>query len=87
MGDEVREFAEALCRHVAQELVGQEGEYVTSAVKIVDARNHLFRTFPEGVTDEAADTYALRDLCHLADDMEIVPDMNRALGVARNFFG
>ncbi len=86
MGEEVRAFAEALCRHVSEELRVQDGEYLKGAVRIVDARNHLFQTLPQGGTDEAADTYALSDLCHLGDDMETEADMNRALGVARNYF-
>jgi len=86
VGEEVKAFAEALCRHVAQELTEQDGAYVKGAVKIVDARNHLFRTLPQSGTDESEDTYALSELCHLADDLSTEPDMNRALGVARNYF-
>ena len=79
-------FAEALCRYVREELREQDGEYVKGAVRIVDARNHLFQTLPQQMTDEAADIYALADLCHVNDDLLTVPDMNRALSVARNYF-
>lgn len=79
-------FAEALCRYVAQELKGQDGAYIQGAVQVVDARNHLFRTLPHQPTDEALDIYALADLCRVDDDMETIPDLNRALGVARNYY-
>lgn len=80
------DFAEALCHYVAQELRGQDGEYVKGAVQVVDARNHCFRTLPHQITDEAADVYALTDLCMVDEEMHTVPDLNRALGVARNYF-
>lgn len=84
--DPMTEFAEALCQYVAQELRGQDGEYVKGALRVIDARNHCFQTLPHQVTDEASDIYALTDLCHVDEDMRTVPDMNRALGVARNYF-
>ena len=84
--EQANEFARALCRYVAQELRGQDGEYVHGAVKVADARNHLFMPLPHQSTDESVDIYALADLCHVDDDMQTVPDMNRALGVARNYF-
>ncbi len=83
----MKDFAEALCRHVAGELVGHDGEYLTSAVKVVDARNHLFRTLPCQYTDEAEDVYAMSDLCCIDEEMNTKPDMKKALSVARNYFG
>lgn len=82
----MQEFAESLCSYVRQQLSGQDGEYVQGAVRILDARNHLFRSLPQQPTDEAADIYALRDLCHVDEDMRTVPDINRALRIARNYF-
>jgi len=82
----MQEFAEALCHYVARQLWGQDGEYVRGAVKILDARNHLFQELPHQTTDESADIYALSDLCHVSDDMVTEPDMNRAMSVARNYF-
>ena len=84
--EQATEFARALCRYVAQELRDQDGEYVRGAVKVADARNHLFMPLPHQGTDESVDIYALADLCHVDDDMQTVPDLNRALGVARNYF-
>ena len=84
--EQANEFARALCRYVAQELRDQDGEYVRGAVTVADARNHLFMPLPHQGTDESVDIYALADLCHVDDDMQTVPDMNRALGVARNYF-
>ncbi|MBQ7987997.1 MAG: hypothetical protein IJ253_05740 [Bacteroidaceae bacterium] len=84
--EQAADFARALCRYVAQELRNQDGEYVRGAVKVADARNHLFMPQPHQGTDESTDIYALADLCHVDDDMQTVPDLNRALGVARNYF-
>ncbi|MCR4921886.1 MAG: hypothetical protein K5945_09340 [Bacteroidaceae bacterium] len=83
---EINEFAEALCLFVQRQLQGQDGEYVRGAVVILDARNHLFRIVEHRATDEADDVYALADLCCVDDEMQTVPDMNRALSVARNYF-
>ena len=44
--EQATEFARALCRYVAQELRDQDGEYVRGAVKVADARNHLFMPLP-----------------------------------------
>lgn len=82
----MKAFAEALCRYVAHELRGQDGAYIQGAVHVVDARNHLFRILPHQPTDEAQDIYALADLCRVDDNMETIPDQNRALGVARNYY-
>ncbi len=81
-----REFASALCQYVAGELRGQDGAYPQGAVQVLDARNHLFRTLPTQRTDEAEDIYALSDLCHVDEMMQTLPDPNRALSVARNYF-
>ena len=76
---EVREeFARALCQYVSEQLRGQDGAYPKGAVRVLDARNQH--------TDEAEDTYALRDLCHVDEMMQTLPDPNRALSVARNYF-
>jgi len=82
----MKEFAEALCRIVWEELKEQDGEYAKGAIKILDARNHLFRRLSHQMTDEASDIYALSDLCHVDEEMRTVPDINRALAVARNYF-
>ena len=84
--DQAVEFARALCRCVAQELRNQDLEYVRGAANVADARNHLFRLLPHQTTDDATDSYALDDLCHVEEDMQTVPDINRALAVARNYF-
>lgn len=82
----MQEFAEALCAYVARELWGQDGEYIQGAVRILDARNHLFLSLPHQTTDESVDIYALSDLCHVNENLVTEPDMNRALGIARNYF-
>ncbi len=83
----MEEFARALCAYVQRELEEQDGEYVKGAVKVLDARNHFFRTLPQQSTDEAEDIYALADLCHVDDDMQTVANYNKALSIAKNYFG
>ena len=82
----MQEFAEALCQYVARILWTQDGEYIKGAVRILDARNHMFQELPHQQTDESADIYALNDLCHVNENMETESDMNRAIGIARNYF-
>lgn len=82
----MEEFADALCRFVGQEIVDQDGAYIEGAVRVIDARNHLFMSLSHQSTDEASDIYALADLCRLDDDMNAVPDRYRAMAVARNYF-
>lgn len=84
--EQIREFAQALCQLVARQLQEQDGEYVRGAVKVLDARNHLFRLIEHQTTDEAEDIYSLFDLCRVDEDMQTIPDINRALSVARNYF-
>lgn len=81
-----QEFASALCQHVAELLREQDCAYPQGAVHVIDARNHIFVDLPTQSTDEAADVYALADLCHVDESMDTLPDMNRALSVARNYF-
>ncbi len=83
----MEDFARALCAYVQHELEEQDGEYARGAVKVVDARNHLFRTLPQQPTDESEDIFALADLCHVDDDMRTVANYNKALSIAKNFFG
>ena len=69
MEKEAQEFVEALCRFVEQELQRDPDPiYSQKAVKIADARNHLFRIVEPARTDEAEDLYALADLCRLDED-------------------
>lgn len=85
--NQASDFAEALCQYVDEQLRYQDGEYILGAVRIIDARNHLFAAMLHQNTDEEADIYALRDLCHINEDtMETESDINRALCVARNYF-
>ena len=69
MEKEAQEFVEALCRFVEQELQRDPDPiYSQKAVKIADARNHLFRIVEPARTDEAEDLYALADLCRLDEE-------------------
>ena len=40
--NQASDFAEALCQYVDEQLRYQDGEYILGAVRIIDARNHLF---------------------------------------------
>lgn len=88
MTEEVKDFVDALERHVAAELrCHGAADYVTGAVRIADARNHIFLPHPSGSTDEEVGAYALRDLCRVDEyTLETVPDRMRLAAVARNFF-
>lgn len=64
MQEEINEFVEALYRFVANEIKRvTDPIYCQEGIKIVDARNHIFRLTDTSRTDEAEDTYALPDLC------------------------
>ncbi len=82
----MKAFAEDLCAYVGRRIADQDGAYIKGALRIVDARNHIFMDVPHQSTDEASDVYALADLCHLNEEMQTEPDMYRALAVARNYF-
>lgn len=88
MEKEAQDFVEALCRFVEQELQRDPDPiYSQKAVKIADARNHLFRIVEPARTDEAEDLYALADLCRLDEEtMEAVPNCGRLLRIARNYW-
>ena len=63
MQEEINEFVEALYRFVAnRNQTGHRPHILSEGIKIVDARNHIFRLSDTLRTDEAEDTYALSDL-------------------------
>ena len=89
MLDEKMEFAEALKDFINLSLAhhGQEAEYSTDAVEIVDARNHIFRLVPNTGTDEELNRFALQGLCRLDEcSLNLTPDIQRLLAVAKDFF-
>ncbi|MBR1732671.1 MAG: hypothetical protein IJ729_02870 [Alloprevotella sp.] len=84
-----QDFMDALAAHVRNALGGggTVADYSTEAVKVVDARNHLFRTIRSGTTDEADDTYALRELCRIDEEtLDYTVDYGKLAAVARNYF-
>lgn len=88
MINEGEEFVRALAAYVRAEIAacGDGADYCTEAVRIVDARNHLFRPAGRRATDESEDVYALRDLCRVSEDtMEYEVDAGRLRSVARNY--
>lgn len=87
MQEEIDEFVEALYRVVANE-IGRVSDpiYSQEGIKIVDARNHIFRLTGTTSTDEAEDTYALSDLCIVDEDMQTVPNRQRMYRIARNYW-
>ena len=85
MQEEINEFVEALYRFVANEIKRvTDPIYCQEGIKIVDARNHIFRLSDTLRTDEAEDTYALSDLCIVDEDMQTVPNRQRMYRIARN---
>lgn len=67
--------------------VGEDADYCREAVKIIDARNGLFRNAGAHPTDEEHDIYTLRSLCRLNEEtFALVPDEGRIRSLARTFF-
>lgn len=87
MQEEINDFIDALSRFVSDKLrMETDMTYCQEAVKIIDARNHIFREMPCAATDESEDIYALRDLCHTDEEMNTLPDRQRMLRIARNYW-
>lgn len=81
-------FIVALESHIADALsrIG-DIEYCQEAVKIIDARNHIFKILPIAASDEEHSVFALRDLCRLDEEtMSWHVDINRLRAIARDFF-
>lgn len=82
------DFVEALLNYVnaALRASGEAADYCQEALRVVDARNHLFASAGIHRTDEEQGIYALRDLCALDDEtMEWRRDRARCAAVARDF--
>ena len=88
MENEINDFVEALARFVEQELSREpDPVYSQKAVKIDDARNHIFRMVEPARTDESEDLYALADLCRMDEDSpQAVPNRGRMLRIAHNYW-
>ncbi|MBR1387611.1 MAG: hypothetical protein IJ553_04275 [Alloprevotella sp.] len=89
MYDEQAEFIEALADYADHLLssLHYDGEYSNDAIRIVDARNHLFRNITASCTDEEKDIYMLRDLVRINEQtFDYMVDQNRIVSIARNYF-
>ncbi|MCD8318462.1 MAG: hypothetical protein LUC45_06345 [Paraprevotella sp.] len=87
MSAEADDFIEALYRFVSEQIQRTSDPiYNRESIKIVDARNHIFRLSESGQTDEAEDLYALSDLCYVDEDMQTVPNRARMQRIARNYW-
>lgn len=89
MTEEMTDFVDALERYVRDVVArsGTSADYAAGALRVVDARNHLFGDAGRHATDEAEDIYALRDLCRVDEDtLETVPDRARMAAIARDYF-
>lgn len=87
MQEEINEFVEALYRFVSHEIDRiSDPIYSQECIYIADARNHIFRLSEATQTDEAEDTYALADLCYIDEEMNTVPNRQRMLCIARNYW-
>lgn len=87
-GKSMEDFINALESHIADALnrIG-DIEYCQESVKIIDARNHIFKSLPNASPDEEHSVFALRDLCRLDEEtMQWQVDRNRLRAVARDFF-
>lgn len=83
------DFVDALESYVKAELrvSGEPADYNTDAIRIVDARNHLFSNVGRQQTDQELGIYAIRDLCRVDENtLETVPDRMRFQSIAREYF-
>lgn len=90
MIDEQNDFVQALEDYVGEQLrlCHEAPDYNNEAIRILDARNHLFSNVGRHGTDEEQGIYAIRDLCHVDEDtMEVVPDRSRFKALAKDYFG
>ena len=85
MLNEENDFIEALEFFLKAELraSAEPADYNNEAIRIIDARNHLFHNVGRCGTDEECGIYAIRDLCHVDEDtLETVPDRMRLAALA-----
>lgn len=83
------DFVNALESFLKAELraSGEPADYNNEAIRIVDARNHLFVNVGRQQTDQELGIYSIRDLCHVDEEsLETVPDRMRFLSIAREYF-
>lgn len=89
MNIDQKEFVDAIMNFLNETIKGSDIalEYSYVAVKVIDARNHLFQIVEQSTTDEAANVYALRDLCRMEEGtLEMIVDEGRLKSIARNYF-
>lgn len=87
-GKSLEDLINALASHVA-DAINRIGdiEYCQEAIKITDARNHIFQDLSNTSSDEEHSVFALRDLCRLDEEtMQWQVDKNRLRAVAKDFF-
>ncbi len=87
--DERSDFIDALLHYATAQLSHQDrtADYCRGAIKILDARNHLFAFVPVDNTDEENAIYALRDLCRVdPDTLDTIVDRGKIASLARTYF-
>lgn len=87
ISSELQDFVDALLAYTESALRanGELPDYCQEAVRIIDARNHLFTSAGVHRTDEEHGIYVLRDLCTLDENtMELVPDCLKCAAVGRD---
>lgn len=84
-----QDFISALRQYIVHAIALDAGgaDYAAGAVRIVDARGHLFVDAGRRDTDEAEDIYALRSLFRPDEEtLQLVPDEGRLEAISRNYF-
>lgn len=87
--DERSDFIDALLHYATAQLLHQDrtADYCRGAIKILDARNHLFTFVFVDNTDEENAIYALRDLCRVdPDTLDTMVDRGKIASLARTYF-
>ena len=78
-----------LLHYATAQLLHQDrtADYCRGAIKILDARNHLFAFVSVDNTDEENAIYALRDLCRVdPDTLDTIVDRGKIASLARTYF-
>ncbi len=87
MNSELEDFITALLSYIESVIRSSGGmpDYCQEAIRIIDARNHLFASVGIHLTDEEHSIYALRDLCTLDEEtMLLCPNYHRCAAVGRD---
>jgi hypothetical protein len=84
---EIEDFVNSITKLIENEInTGEDMTYSQKAIYIADARNHLFRIIDCAATDESENIFAIKELCFIDDEMNMMPDVQHIRLIARKFW-